>query len=94
MTPADNVFPVLDVSDDDPFDLRPKRSKGLTIWQSRLIKLGFLAFHAMVLAIFLNFVGIARIPGFEWFTRARLMPVRTEVQPIQPAVKKLVRPTK
>jgi hypothetical protein len=91
MTPSDHAFPVLDVSDDDPLELRPKRKKGLTIGQSRLIKLGFLAFHVMALAIFLNYVGIARVPGLERLTRARLMSVRTEVQP-KPAAKKPARP--
>jgi hypothetical protein len=95
MTPPDDPFPVLDVSDDDTFNLRPKESKGLSIGQSRLIKLGFLAFHGMMLATFLNFVGIARVPGLEWFTKARLMPARSEpLQPLHPAApaKKPARP--
>jgi hypothetical protein len=79
-----DAFSFLDDPDDDSFVLRPKQSKRQSKLHPWFVSAGFLTFHGMLFATFLNFIGIARIPGLERFTRARIMPARIETIPIAP----------
>ncbi len=83
-----DAFAFVNKADSEPGPLRPPGKKRSSHWRAWVVAPVGLLLHGVILAAFLNFLGIVRIPKWDGFTKERLMPqapAPVSVRPPAPA---------